>query len=198
MKKIIVLLILFLIPINCYAIDKKEVKFYSCVDGDTANFIMKNKKIKVRFLAVNTPELSHNGKEEEPYAYEAKEYTCKKLTNAKKIEIEFDKKSNKKDKYGRYLAWVYVDKKLLQNELVKKGYADLTYLNDDYKYADTLKKSKQIAIKNKKGIFSDEDNSKYTKEKTIDKIIYNFYKKLKASVNDFMDEILKEINKKSL
>lgn len=198
MKKYVILLILLLIPINCHALDKREVQFSSCIDGDTATFIMKNREIKVRFLGINTPELAHGNKDEEPYAYEAKEYTCKKIKNADKIILEFDPKSNKKDKYNRYLAWVFVDDKLLQEELIKKGLADTKYLKNDYKYADVLKDANQRAIDGKKGIYSSEDTSKYTNEKTIDKIIYDFYKKLKASVNDFMKEISKEINKKSL
>ena len=39
-------LIMFLFPINVDANEKKEVKFSSCIDGDTARFIM-DKKGKV-------------------------------------------------------------------------------------------------------------------------------------------------------
>ena len=198
MKRCLILLILFLIPINCYAEEKKEVQFSSCIDGDTASFIMKKKTIKVRFLSIDTPELAHNDKDEEPYAYEAKEYTCRKLKNANKIELEFEKNSSKKDKYGRYLAYVFVDGKLLQQELVKNGYADVKYNKNNYKYSDLLKETKQKAMIAKKGIYSDVDTSKYSSEKTIDKIIYDFYKKLKASILDFKKEILQEIDKKSL
>ena len=38
-----------LFPINVDANEKKEVKFSSCIDGDTARFIMDKKEIKVRF-----------------------------------------------------------------------------------------------------------------------------------------------------
>ena len=95
-------LIMFLFPINVDANEKKEVKFSSCIDGDTARFIMDKKEIKVRFLAIDTPETNHPKKGEEPYGREAKEYTCDKITNAQKIELEFDDGSDEKDKYNRY------------------------------------------------------------------------------------------------
>jgi len=39
------------------------------------------KKVKIRFLAIDTPEVDKN----EPYSREAKEYTCNALKNAKEI-----------------------------------------------------------------------------------------------------------------
>ena len=193
MKKYIILLIILLLPINVNAIEKKEVLFSSCIDGDTAVFKMDKRNIKVRFLAVDAPELKHFDTEEQPYAKEASNYTCKKLKNAKKIELEFDEKSKKKDKYNRYLAWVFIDDKLLQNELVKNGYVKVTYLYDDYKYIDVLKKSEEKAKQSKKGIYNDKLD-----DETIQKLIYNFYKKLKVETTKFIKEILKEIDKKSL
>lgn len=194
MRKYLIFLIFILIPINCQALEKNKVILKSCIDGDTANFIMNKKEIKVRFLAVDAPEIKHNNINEEPYGLEAKNFTCNKLKNAKKIEIEFDKNSRKKDKYDRYLSWVFVNDALLQNELVKNGLAEVTYVYGNYKYIDTLKESEIKAKINKKGIYSDIDTSKYTNSKSIEEIIYNFYKKLKADVNQFINEILKQIN----
>ena len=190
---LLLLLLILIIPINCQALDKNKVKFSSCVDGDTANFIMNKKIIKVRFLAIDTPEIKHQNQMEEPYGQKAKNFTCKKLKTANKIELEFDEKSKKKDKYERYLAWVFVDDKLLQNELVKNGLAEVTYLYDDYKYVDILKESEVQAKLNKKGIYSDDAGYQ-----NMQMIIYNFYKKLKADVNSFLKEIIKEIDKKSI
>ena len=193
MKKYLLLLIILLLPINCFALDKNKVTLDSCIDGDTANFIKNNRKIKVRFLAIDTPEVKHSNTNEEPLGKKAQAFTCNSLINAKKIELEFDEKSEKKDKYGRYLAWVFVDDKLLQNELVKNGLAKVTYLYDDYKYVDILKESEINAKINKKGIYSDENTYQ-----SFENIIINFYLKLKADVNSFLKEIMKEIDKKRI
>lgn len=159
MKKVITFLILFLIPLNVLAEEKKEVKFASCVDGDTANIIIDNEEVKIRFLAVDTPETKHPTKGEEPYGKEASEYTCNTLKNASKIEIEYDSNSDKMDKYNRHLVWIFVDGNLLQEELIELGYAKTAYLYDDYKYTSSLEEIEEIAKNSKVGMWGNEDNS---------------------------------------
>ena len=161
MKKYLIIIVFFLLcfPDICQANEKTTVKFKSCIDGDTANFKMKKEIIKVRFLAIDTPETKHPTKGTEPYGKEASEYTCKRLKEAKKITLEFDSNSDKTDKYNRYLAWVFVDNSLLQNELVKKGYADVKYLYGDYTYTDKLKASLKNAKENKAGMWSETSSS---------------------------------------
>lgn len=85
MKKIVLIFFIFLWMVPVYANERKEVKFLSCVDGDTAKFILDEDEIKARFLAIDTPETVHPTKKEEPYGKEASNYTCDKLTNAKKL-----------------------------------------------------------------------------------------------------------------
>ena len=131
-----------------------EVKFKDCVDGDTAKFIYDSKQITARFLAIDTPETVHPTKEVEEYGKEASNYTCKRIKEAKEIILEFDEDSEKKDKYDRYLVWVFVDGSLLQEELVSKGFASVSYLYGDYKYTDKLEKVEQIAEENKIGIWN--------------------------------------------
>lgn len=152
MKKVVLLIILILFPINISANTKEKVLFDKCVDGDTASFIYKDKSEKFRFLAIDTPESTNKI---EPFGKEASSYTCNILKSAKKIEIEFDSNSNEKDKYGRYLAWIYVDDKLLQDNLVKKGYAKVAYLYGDYAYTKQLQESEIHAKNNKLNIWQD-------------------------------------------
>ena len=52
-KFIVFFIVILLIPKCCYATERQEVKLKSCIDGDTANFILNNKVIKVRFLAID-------------------------------------------------------------------------------------------------------------------------------------------------
>ena len=105
-----------------------------CVDGDTVHFDVDGKVEKVRFIAVDTLEL----KDKDPLAYEAKDYTCERLKAADTIELKIDPLAKEPDKYGRLIAWVYVDGELLQKELVEKGLASVKYIYDDYLYVDEL------------------------------------------------------------
>ncbi len=159
MKKIYVILFLFLLfPFNVFASNKEGVTLAQCVDGDTARFIYKGEEIKVRFLAIDTPEVKHPKKDAEAYGKEASLYTCKRLKEGK-IYIEFDEESDKLDKYNRYLAWIYVDDSLLQKELVSKGLAKVAYLYGDYSYTDILKKEEVKAKNNKIGIWSNREDT---------------------------------------
>lgn len=177
MKKInkiilILTLLLCLNPLNVEAKDK--VKFESCVDGDTIKVTYKKESKTVRFLAVDTPETKHPTKGEQPYGKEASNYTCETVKNAEKIELEFDKNSDKEDKYGRLLAWIWVDDNLLQKELITKGYARVAYLYGDYKYTGELQKLEKVAQTKKKGLWSVEGSTEKdpTVEITfIDKIV---------------------------
>lgn len=152
MKKLIFIICLFLLPFSIYA--KEEVTLNKCVDGDTAWFNLNEEKIKVRFLAIDTPE-STNKKDK--YGKEASEFTCNLLKNATKIEIEYDEKADKTDKYNRDLAWVFVDDKLLQDLIVREGYAEIKYIYGDYKYLNTLNDSLKLAKKEKLNLWSDEE-----------------------------------------
>ena len=154
MKKV-VLILLLLFPLITYG---EEVEFNKCVDGDTFKITLNDEVKSVRMLAIDTPESVHPTKKVEAYGIESSKYTCELLTNASKIELEYDNNSDKTDKYGRILAWVFVDDELLQDILIKKGYAEVAYLYGNYKYTDLLKDHEEVAKSQELGIWSNETN----------------------------------------
>ena len=158
MKKLYVLL-LFLIAIFPISVSAKSdvVKLSKCVDGDTAKFIINGKEYSTRFLAIDTPEVKHPKKGVEPFGKEASKYTCDSLEKANEIVLEYDNNSTEEDKYGRKLVWVFVDKELLQEKLVSKGYAKVAYIYGDYKYIDRLCIIQKEAYLNKIGIWNQQD-----------------------------------------
>lgn len=214
MKKIGLLLIIFFSFIMiCNAETKtKKVMFSRCVDGDTAVFIENDEEVKYRFLAIDTPETVHPTKKTEEYGKDASEYTCNKLTNAKEIKVEYETK-NKTDKYGRSLAWIWIDGSLLQKELVEVGYAEVAYIYGNYKYTESLclvqaeSKKENIGIwdgkreegycstldlSNSKSLFEEslDDSNDETEEKKNTKIDKELNKKIKK-----IDEATKKMSK---
>lgn len=135
--------------------EKIEVKYSESVDGDTAKFKLDEEIITVRFLGIDTPETVHPSLGEQPYGKEASNYTKEKLKNANKIELEYDSNSSKTDKYGRHLAWIWVDDSLLQEELISKGLAKTYMLQDNYTYAWLLQEKQEEAKEEKVGMWSD-------------------------------------------
>lgn len=194
MKKLFFIIIFFISIPNINA--KKEVVTLSkCVDGDTAWFIKNEEKIKARFLALDTPESTNKIEE---YGKEASRYTCKLLTNADSIEIEYDSNSDKLDKYDRHLVWIFVDGDLLQEKIIENGLGEVAYLYGDYKYTNTLKIVEDDAKAKKLGIWSevkDKSNISYLyigigaiiliicifNKKARNKLINKFKKQLKKT-----------------
>ena len=136
--------------------ERIEVTYSESVDGDTAKFKLKEETIIVRFLGIDTPETVHPSLGEQPYGKEASNYTKEKLQNANKIELEYDSNSLKTDKYGRHLAWIWVDDSLLQEELIREGLAQTYMLQDNYTYAWILQEKQEEAKEEKVGIWSEE------------------------------------------
>lgn len=128
----------------------ENVKYLEANDGDTARFLINGENVKCRFIAIDTPEVTTS----DPFSFEARDYVRQRLENAKKIDLAIDKKSDEYDKFSRLIVWVYVDDKLLQEELVENGLAKVKYIYDDYMFVDKLNALQDIAKKNKVGIWS--------------------------------------------
>lgn len=161
-KIILIICLLYLFIPNIYASERETVTFSKCVDGDTIKVLIDKKEYTVRFLAVDTPESVHPTKDVEYYGKEASEYTCNKVKNAKKLELEYDQNSDKQDKYDRLLAWIFTDDELLQASLVELGYAKVAYLYGDYKYTDILKAKQELASAKSIGIWNTEELNNFT------------------------------------
>ena len=190
MKKVVIIFLFFCVFLTNVNAEKVAVKFEGCVDGDTIKVMLDNKKTTVRFLAIDTPETVHQTKGEEPYGKEASNYTCDKVKNAKKLELEYDEGSTKTDKYSRALAWVFVDDNLLQKDLISLGYAKVAYLYGDYKYTDELKEIEKTAKSKKLGVWSEEE--KTTKKATTTKKVE---KEQKDDEESLIDDIINDIKK---
>jgi len=109
------------------------------VDGDT---IVLDGNQKVRLIGVDTPETSDPRKPVQYYGREACEFT-KGLVEGKKVRLDYD--WNKRDKYGRTLAYVFLeDGTFLNAEIIKKGYG-FAYQHFLFKYYDEFKQYEREA-----------------------------------------------------
>jgi len=150
----LVIMVSYIMVTNHY---KVKVELMSCVDGDTAWFVVNGREEKIRFLGIDTPE-STNIVEE--YGVDASEYTCNMLENANDIYIEYDINSDERDKYDRVLAYVFVDGNNLSELLLTKGLAEVKYIYGDYKYLDSFCNSQYEAYGKNLGIWNSYDYTK--------------------------------------
>lgn len=131
------------------------------IDGDTIRVILDNKKAenkmeKVRLLLIDSPELNHPQTGKQPYSDEAKQFVERMIRSGKKVTIETDE--SERDKFQRLLAYVYVDGKSVQEELIKNGLARVAYIYEpNTKYVDKYKLLEKEARQKKVGIWSIEN-----------------------------------------
>lgn len=79
------------------------------------------------------------------------------VENANKIEVEFDK-GQRTDKYGRGLAYIYADGKMVNEALVRQGLAKVAYVYKPNNTHEQLLRKVKHKRKEKLNIWS-EDNA---------------------------------------
>lgn len=120
------------------------------IDGDTIIVIIGGKKEKVRLIGVDTPETDGPYTKKEPFNREASAFT-KNMTEGKYVKLKYDRE--RRDKYGRLLAYVYLeDSTFLNVELIKEGYATV-FRKFRFKYRDDFIHYESEARKSKKGLW---------------------------------------------
>jgi micrococcal nuclease len=92
------------------------------VDGDTIHVRLADRLEKVRYIGVNTPEVHHPRRGEEPGGTEAHAVN-RRLVEGKRVRLELDVQA--RDRYGRLLAYVWVGATMVNAELLRLGYAQV-------------------------------------------------------------------------
>jgi micrococcal nuclease len=117
-------------------------------DGDTV--VLEDGR-KIRLLGINTPEVQHKDKIAEAGGEDAKAWLIKKLQHTK-VRLEFD--SEKTDKYGRALAYLFTKKKEHINlSLVKEGLATTSIYPPNLLYVNELLAAENKAEQDQLGIW---------------------------------------------
>lgn len=119
------------------------------IDGDTIKLVNGE---RVRYIGIDTPELHHPKKPVEYLAKEAKEFN-QKLVGGKVVRLEFD--VEKRDKYGRLLAYVYVDDTFVNAKLLEEGYAQILTIPPNVKYADEFLNLQGKAREENRGLWAE-------------------------------------------
>ena len=104
------------------------------IDGDTIEIDLHGPKEKVRMIGIDTPESVHpDASKNTDVGIVACEYT-KELLDGKKVSIELDVQA--RDQYGRILAYVYLEGRMVNKTLLEDGYAVMATYPPNVKYVD--------------------------------------------------------------
>lgn len=124
------------------------------VDGDTFKVRVGGKLATIRMLGINTPETVDPRRSPECFGLEASN-EAKDLLNGRTVHLVSEPNRESRDKYDRYLAYVYRNDGLLVNgALIKGGYArEYTYGKPYSKQAE-FQSLEEDAREHRRGLWS--------------------------------------------
>ena len=96
------------------------VRLIEVTDGDTVRVLYRGREESVRLIGIDTPEVPWYGGSGECFGVEAARYAKRRL-EGRVVRLEFG--ADPRDRYGRLLAYVYVNDELFNLTLVRLGFA---------------------------------------------------------------------------
>lgn len=156
-------------------LEKVEVDYV--IDGDTACFkTSDDQHIKVRFIGCNTPESVHSTESKNCKEGKiASEHTKEILYKGRTVYLEYD--TEKTDKYGRNLAYVWLSdkvdtddpedmKKYMYNaQLILDGYAETMFVYPNYSHKSNFIEFENYAKEHDKGFWKNNTFDNHTELK---------------------------------
>jgi micrococcal nuclease len=132
-------------------------------DGDTIRLVNGE---KVRLVGIDTPEMHENAKLQRDAQRSGQDVRTilelgrrsyefvKPLVDGRMVRLEFD--VERRDKYARSLAYVYLEDGTFLNEMIiKSGYAYPMTIPPNVKFADRFKELFRQAVEQKLGLWAD-------------------------------------------
>ena len=131
------------------------VKVYSVIDGDTFRYRKEDWSLQsVRLLGVDAPESNTaRYRSTECFWKEAKNYLTNLIKN-QYVTLEYDENSASSDAYGRMLAYVYLDWKLVNETLIAEWYAKEYTYKTTYSHQSDFRQAEENARKSEKWLWS--------------------------------------------
>jgi micrococcal nuclease len=142
-----------------------EQLFYvsKAIDGDTLRL---SGGESVRLIGIDTPESRYNSKLERDSKRSHKDTEAilemgraasrftKTLVEGRRVRLVFD--AQKRDRYGRLLAYVYLeDGTFVNGRIIEEGYAQVMTIPPNVKYAQTFLKLEREARQKGSGLWKD-------------------------------------------
>ncbi len=153
----ILLYLLCLLLSSCHHKEPKVYRLSKSLDGDSMFVTDYNcrkacAETELRLLGMDAPEYS-----QDPWGKRAREFLVSQIHGDTKLYVETT--SPVHDKYGRTLAFLYYEtnneRKFLNYEMLKNGYAQLFILSKNFKHATKLKDAEAYARSRKLHIWQE-------------------------------------------
>jgi micrococcal nuclease len=121
------------------------------VDGDTIEVLVDGVEEDVRYIGVDTPEVDPSIGVE-CFGSQASEAN-RRLVAGERVRLVFD--DERRDRYGRLLAYVYVGERFINEELVRRGYATTLAIAPNTDFAGRFDRLEQAAGNAGRGLWGE-------------------------------------------
>jgi micrococcal nuclease len=120
------------------------------VDGDTIEVRLGGAEEDVRYIGVDTPETVKPDNPVECFGPQASRFNHA-LVERERVRLVFD--TERRDVYGRLLAYVYLDGRFVNAELVRRGFARTLTIPPNDRFAGRLKRLEIAAARAGRGLW---------------------------------------------
>jgi micrococcal nuclease len=129
---------------------RTSVPVVEVTDGDTIRVDLDGQETAVRLIGIDTPERDGPYTSLECFGEEASRFTHDAL-EGRTVELEFD--VERTDRYGRTLAYLWLDGALFNERLVRSGYAVVTTFPPNVRYVEQFTAAQRSARDERRGLW---------------------------------------------
>jgi micrococcal nuclease len=127
-----------------------EATVVRVVDGDTIEADVGGETEDVRYIGVDTPESVKPGTPVECFALRASHFN-ERLVEGETVRLEYD--AERRDVYGRLLAYVYLGDRFVNAELVRRGFASTLAIPPNTRFAELFDRLEEKASEVGRGLW---------------------------------------------
>lgn len=120
------------------------------VDGDTVEVQLDGREEDVRYIGVDTPETVKPDTPVQCFGPQASAFNHG-LVEHRRVRLVFGEE--RRDVYGRLLAYVYLGERFVNAELVRRGLARTLFIPPNLRFADRFKRLEIAAARAGRGLW---------------------------------------------
>jgi len=130
--------------------ERAEALVVEVVDGDTARMAIGGREQSVRYIGIDTPESVIPGERPECFGKRAAGLN-RDLVEGERVTLVFG--DERRDHYDRLLAYVYLGKRFVNAEIVRRGFARTLAIAPNTDFAARLTRLQQAAANAGRGLW---------------------------------------------
>jgi micrococcal nuclease len=130
---------------------RESARVVRVVDGDTIDVELGAATVRLRYIGIDTPETVDPRR---PVGCFGAEAAARNRALVEGRQVELEKDVSETDSFGRLLRYVYVDGAMVNEVLVREGYAQVATYPPDVKYVDRFLAAQKEAQEAHRGLWS--------------------------------------------